>query len=230
MPPKVNPCPVLLPNTGNNPCMAFGHMLFGMSAPALASHALVVTIGLSAYLWNQGDTRYAGLAAPYVDMIPTKMLPADWQFYLTNALLIGSMLCLFQTPLTGFCAKTFGLCMSSIQICAAVMLPCVASFYLKPFEGYALLCFGIGYATATAFNIKKRALKWASILGATAVVKLGAVTASAAGTISNFHHMVFVSAYLMGAVSMASMGPPHGGKGMAKPKARGRSASVSKKK
>lgn len=229
MPPKkANACPVFLPGVGSIPCTIGGQSLFGLNAPAFATHALVVATAAAAYLYNIGDVHYQGFAIQYLNLLDplVKMLPPDYHWWICNIVFVESLLCLFQTPVNGLFAKVYGLCASSLQIAAAVTLPSIGAFYLKPFEGYAFLLFALGWCTGLFFTVKCRVKKWGSLAGLSAIAKLSAVTASNHGTISNFHHAVFVAAFLCGAVAFASMGPAHGKKAAG----RGRSASVSKRK
>jgi hypothetical protein len=230
MPPKkVGQCPVLLPHLGGKVCTVGGQCLFGTTAPALVSHALVVTLGCAAYFWHTGDTHYAGLGVGLLNQHPFNMplsyLPADWHWWLCHIMMVDALLNLFPTPICKFWSRLYGVCPSSVQLAAAVFLPCVGAFYLKPFEGYAFLCFGFGYATAMFFTMKAMSkLKWFSIVFCVVVLKLCAFTASANGTISNFHNAVYIAFWLIGAIAFSSMGPAHN----MKPK-RGRSASAKRK-
>lgn len=233
MPPKKAPaCPVFLPGVGKIPCTIGGQSLFGMNAPAFATHGLVLTVALAAYLYNIGDVHYAGFAVQYLDLLNPliKLLPADYHWWLCNIIFVEALLCLFQTPVNCLFAKFYGLCPSSLQIVGAVVLPSIGAFYLKPFQGYTFLLFALGWFTGLLSTVKGstqlRVNKWIGITATILIAKICAVTASMHGTISNFHHALFVAAYLCGGVAFASMGPAHA----MKKAGRGRSTSVGKRK
>jgi len=236
MPPKkaAGSCPVFLPHVGSVLCPAYGHELLGTSAPALAGHAFAITCCVAAYLYYIGDIYYAGIACPFLDMIPVKQfLPADWHYWFCMIAMVESVLSVFPTPWNRCWASFLGVCPASKQMKAAVVLPAVGAFYLKPFEGYAFLCFGIGWATAWAFTLFPgkccNLTKWTLISINLLATKLCATTAAANGVISNFHHALFLASWLGGACAFASMGPAHGGKAPSKAGARGRSASAKRK-